>query len=86
MRKKIYLIGILFLSGWIFSGVQYLIFKNEKGKLNRKIQEKEAEIITYKNLLGEVEKTKNDIDNIINNLNNLKIKLQEIEEKIKKGE
>ncbi|MGB9677361.1 MAG: hypothetical protein ACPLZ9_01975 [Candidatus Ratteibacteria bacterium] len=86
MRKKIYLIGILFLSGWIFSGVQYLIFKNENEKLNKKIQEKEAQITTYKNLLGEVEKTKNDIDNIINNLNNLKIKLQEIEEKIKKGE
>ena len=54
--------------------------------MNKKIQEKEAQITTYKNLLGEVEKTKNDIDNIINNLNNLKIKLQEIEEKIKKGE
>ncbi|MCM8804720.1 MAG: hypothetical protein NC833_05660 [Candidatus Omnitrophica bacterium] len=86
MKKKIYLITVLFLSGWIFSGIEYLIFKNEKEKLNKQLIEKEREITTYKNLIIEVEKGKNEIDNIINTLNNLKLKLQAIEEKIKKGD
>ncbi|MCM8808842.1 MAG: hypothetical protein NC917_00305 [Candidatus Omnitrophica bacterium] len=86
MKKKIYYIGILFLSGWIFSGIEYLIFKNEKEKLNKKLQEKEIEIATYRNILNEVEKSQEDIDNIINTLNNLKLKLKKIEEKIKKGD
>lgn len=86
MRKKIYLIVILFLSGWIFSGIQYLIFKNERGKLEKEIEKREMEINTYKNLLGEVEKAKNEIDNIIGTLNDLKYKLGVLEEKVKKGE
>lgn len=86
MKKKIYLISSLFLSGWIFSGVEYLVFKNEKDKLNKQLAEKEIEITTYKNLLKDVEKAKDDIDNIINTLNNLKSKLHTMEEKIKKGE
>ncbi|MCM8766674.1 MAG: hypothetical protein NC816_03475 [Candidatus Omnitrophica bacterium] len=86
MKKKIYYIVILFLSGWIFSGIEYLIFKNEKEKLNKKLQEKEIEIATYRNILNEVEKSQEDIDNIINTLNNLKLKLKKIEEKIKKGD
>ncbi|MCS7181143.1 MAG: hypothetical protein NZ891_07345 [bacterium] len=86
MRKKIYLITSLFLSGWIFSGIEYLIFKNEKDKLQKQIQEKEMEITTYKTLLGEVEKAQNDIENIITTLNSLKSKLQKMEEKIKKGD
>ncbi|HOK55883.1 MAG TPA: hypothetical protein PKV21_01275 [bacterium] len=86
MKKKIYLLGVLLLSGWIFSGAEYLIFKNEKEKLNKQLIEKEMEITTYKSILGEVEKAQKDIDNIINNLNNLKLKLQTMEEKIKKGD
>ncbi|MFN4227928.1 MAG: hypothetical protein ACK4F0_07320, partial [Candidatus Ratteibacteria bacterium] len=84
MKKKIYYIVILFLSGWIFSGIEYLIFKSEKEKLNKELQKKEFEIKTYKNMLEEVEKSQKDIDNIINTLNNLKLKLKKIEEKIKK--
>jgi len=86
VRKKIYLIVILFLSGWIFSGIQYLIFKNERGKLEKEIEKREIEIKTYRNLLGEVEKAKNEIDNIIGTLNDLKYKLGALEEKVKKGE
>lgn len=86
MKKKIYLIGILFLSGWIFSGVEYLIFKNEKDKLQKQLQEKEMEITTYKTILGEVEKAQKDIDSIMNTLSSLKSKLQSMEEKIKKGD
>ncbi|MCM8818934.1 MAG: hypothetical protein NC915_05625 [Candidatus Omnitrophica bacterium] len=86
MKKKIYLIGILFLSGWIFSGVQYLVFKNEKERLTKELVEKETQILTYKNLLGEVEKAENDIENIVKTLNNLKTRLQTIENKIKQGE
>jgi len=86
MKKKIYLIGILFLSGWIFSGFEYLYFRNEIEKLNKKLTEKEMEITAYKSMLGEIEKAQKDIDTIVNNLNNLKLKLQLIEEKIKKGD
>jgi len=86
MKKKIYLVVVLFLSGWVFSGVQYLVFKNEKDKLTEELNKKESEIVTYKNLLGEVEKAKSDIDNIINSLNSLKSKLQTMESKIKKGD
>jgi uncharacterized membrane protein YciS (DUF1049 family) len=86
MKKKIYLIGILFLSGWIFSGFQYLYFKNEREKLNKELTVKEMEINAYKSMLGEIEKAQKDIDTIINNLNNLKLKLQSMEEKIKKGD
>ncbi|MCM8785543.1 MAG: hypothetical protein NC827_03680 [Candidatus Omnitrophica bacterium] len=86
MKKKIYYLVILFLSGWVFSGIEYLIFKNEKEKLNKKLEEREIEIKTYRNMLEEVEKSQKDIDNIINNLNDLKSKLKTIEEKIKRGD
>jgi signal transduction histidine kinase len=86
MKRKIYLIMILFLSGWIFSGIEYLIFKNEKKKPNEEITKKEEEITKYKNLIGEVEKAKDEIDNIVNTLNNLKLKLEKLENEVKKGE
>ncbi len=86
MKRKIYLIAILFLSGWIFSGIQYIIFKNEKKKMEEEIIKKEKEVMRYKNLVEEVEKAKNKIDNIIDTLNNLKINLETLEKEVKKGE
>ncbi len=86
MKKKIYLILILFLSGWIFSGIQYIVFKNEKDKLTQEITKKETELIAYKNLLEDIQKSQKDIDEMVKVLNNLKQKLQTIEDKIKKGD
>lgn len=87
MKKFLkWFIFILVISGWIAFGIVYGIFKKEKAELNARITQLQSEITSYKYLMKDIEKSKEEIENIVSTLGDLKIKLEKLQKKMEKGE
>ena len=87
MKKFLkWFIFIFAISGWIAFGIGYGILKKQKNELNGRIMQLQSEIDSYKYLMKDIEKSKEEIENIVSTLEDLKIKLEKLQKKTKKGE
>jgi len=87
MKKFLkWFIFIFAISGWIAFGIGYGILKKQENELNGRIMQLQSEIDSYKYLMKDIEKSKEEIENIVSTLEDLKIKLEKLQKKTKKGE
>jgi len=87
MKKFLkWFIFIFAISGWIAFGIVYGILKKQENELNGRIMQLQSEIDSYKYLMKDIEKSKEEIENIVSTLEDLKIKLEKLQKKTKKGE
>lgn len=86
MKKAMkWIVVLLVLSGWAAFAVKHAVSEKEKAQLNVRIVQLESEIGSYQFVVKDIEASAEKIDSIIATLENLKINLDTLKDKMDKG-
>jgi peptidoglycan hydrolase CwlO-like protein len=87
MKKSILklLVTILILSGWVAFAILYAVSGKNMAQKDTEISELKSELDSYQFLVKDVEESAGKIDSIIGNLENLKVNLGKLKNKMGKG-
>ena len=76
---------VLVISGWVAFAVKHAVSEKEKAQQKVRISELESEIGSYRFIVKDVESSSEKIESIISTLENLKIDLDKLKDKMEKG-